>query len=47
MRRGESARAKAANEAPRTLMEADYLLGVNDEARQGALRFHSTQMALF
>lgn len=39
MRRGESARAKAATEAPRTLMEADYLLGVDDEARQGALRF--------
>lgn len=39
MRRAESAHAKAANEAPRTLLEADYLLGVNDEARQGALRF--------
>ncbi len=39
MRRAESARAKAAKEAPRTLLEADYLLGVNDEARQGALRF--------
>jgi serine/threonine-protein kinase HipA len=26
-------------EATRTLSEADYLLGVNDEARQGALRF--------
>jgi len=39
MRRAESARAKAVNEAPRTLLEADYLLGVNDEARQGALRF--------
>lgn len=39
MRRAESARAKAANEVPRTLLEADYLLGVNDEARQGALRF--------
>jgi serine/threonine-protein kinase HipA len=39
MRRAESARAKAVNEAPQTLLEADYLLGVNDEARQGALRF--------
>jgi serine/threonine-protein kinase HipA len=39
MRRAESAREKAVNEAPRTLLEADYLLGVNDEARQGALRF--------
>jgi serine/threonine-protein kinase HipA len=39
MRRAETARAKAVSEAPRTLMAADYLLGVNDEARQGALRF--------
>ena len=39
MRRAESMRAKLAREAARTLSEADYLLGVNDEARQGALRF--------
>lgn len=39
MRRAESMRAKSAREAVRTLSEADYLLGVNDEARQGALRF--------
>lgn len=39
MRRSESVRAKTAGEASRTLSEADYLLGVNDEARQGALRF--------
>lgn len=39
MRRAESVRAKSAREAARTLSEADYLLGVNDEARQGALRF--------
>jgi serine/threonine-protein kinase HipA len=39
MRRAETARVKTLNEAPRTLLEADYLLGVNDEARQGALRF--------
>ncbi|MCE3045210.1 type II toxin-antitoxin system HipA family toxin [Legionella sp. 16cNR16C] len=39
MRRAESGRAKLAREVPRTLSEADYLLGVNDEARQGALRF--------
>lgn len=37
MRRNEAARAK--NETPRTLTEIDYLLGVNDETRQGALRF--------
>lgn len=39
MRRAESMRAKSIGEAPRTLSEVDYLLGVNDEARQGALRF--------
>ena len=39
MRRAESMRAKSAGESIRTLSEADYLLGVNDEARQGALRF--------
>lgn len=39
MRRAESARAKSEGETTRTLSEVDYLLGVNDEARQGALRF--------
>ncbi len=39
MRRLESRRAKSAKETARTLVEADYLLGVNDELRQGALRF--------
>jgi serine/threonine-protein kinase HipA len=39
MRRSESVRAKSSGEVTRTLSEADYLLGVNDEARQGALRF--------
>jgi serine/threonine-protein kinase HipA len=39
MRRLESKRAKSAKETARTLTEADYLLGVNDELRQGALRF--------
>jgi len=39
MRRGEALKAKEQNRAPRTLFEVDYLLGVNDEARQGALRF--------
>lgn len=38
MRRAESARANAVEETPRTLSELDYLLGVNDESRQGALR---------
>lgn len=39
MRRGEASKAKEQNRAPRTLFEIDYLLCVNDEARQGALRF--------
>lgn len=39
MRRAEAQRARGANETPKTLSEADYLLGINDEARQGALRF--------
>ena len=39
MRRAERRRARAAKEAPRALQEIDYLLMVNDEARQGALRF--------
>jgi serine/threonine-protein kinase HipA len=39
MRRNETKKAKTENKTPRTLFEADYLLAVNDEARQGALRF--------
>lgn len=39
MRRAERRRAAADGETPRTLMEIDYLLMVDDEARQGALRF--------
>lgn len=39
MRRAERRRAERAGETPRTLMEIDYLLVVDDEARQGALRF--------
>lgn len=39
MRRRENARADGENETSRTLLEVDYLLGVSDEARQGALRF--------
>jgi serine/threonine-protein kinase HipA len=42
MRRAETARAKEAQEMPKTLGEVDFLLGVNDEARQGALRFSHT-----
>lgn len=39
MRRAERRRAERAGETPRTLREIDYLLMVNDQARQGALRF--------
>lgn len=39
IRRAEVRRNKIENQKPRTLLEVDYLLRVNDEARQGALRF--------
>ena len=39
MRRSEKLIAEWENRSSRTLMEIDYLLMVNDEAREGALRF--------
>ena len=39
MRRMERRRAEREGGAPRTLQEIDFLLQVDDEARQGALRF--------
>ena len=39
MRRAERRRAERAGQAPHTLRKIDYLLMVDDEARQGALRF--------
>ena len=39
MRRAEARLARAAKKHHRTLTEMDYLIGVSDEARQGALRF--------
>ena len=39
MRRAERRRAERTGQTPRTLGESDYLLSVDDEARQGALRF--------
>lgn len=39
MRRAERRRAERQGETPRTVREIDYLLMVDDEARQGALRF--------
>ncbi len=39
LRREERARARIEQRAPRTLREIDFLLGVTDSVRQGALRF--------
>lgn len=39
MLRREAIRAKKAGEKPRTLLESDYLLGVYDDNRMGAIRF--------
>ena len=39
MRRREAVRARQAGIRPRSLTESDYLLGVYDETRMGALRF--------
>jgi serine/threonine-protein kinase HipA len=39
MRREERERARAAAATPRTLGKADFLLGVRDDTRQGAVRF--------
>ncbi len=43
MRRAETNRARSQNTLHSTLLEIDYLLGVSDEARQGALRFSIPQ----
>ena len=47
MRRREERQARAAGKTPRTLTELDFLLGINDEARQGALRFKKQGSDLF
>ena len=43
MERRESIRAKAEGQTRRTLMESDFLLGVHDETRMGALRFKTAE----
>jgi serine/threonine-protein kinase HipA len=43
MLRRERARAKRAKTPPRTLFEIDYLAGVDDRTRIGALRFKDTE----
>ncbi|HEY2858548.1 MAG TPA: HipA domain-containing protein [Terracidiphilus sp.] len=47
MRRMERRRAEREGGAPRTLQEIDYLLLVDDEARQGALRFAEQERGPF
>src|SRR5262245_57960950 len=42
MRHRERNRARDANQPPQTLLAADFLLGVDDETRLGALRFKET-----
>jgi serine/threonine-protein kinase HipA len=39
LRRAERDRAKTASVTPRTLRGVDFLLGVRDDIRQGAIRF--------
>jgi serine/threonine-protein kinase HipA len=43
IQREERRKAREENRAPHTLTEADYLLGVADVARQGALRFSESE----
>lgn len=43
MQRRENARARAEGRAPRNLTEWDFLLGVHDETRVGALRFREKE----
>jgi serine/threonine-protein kinase HipA len=47
IQRDERRKAREAKRAPRTMLEADYLLGVGDIARQGALRFKETEAGPF
>ena len=47
MQRREAIRAKNAGEKPRKLTESDYLLGVYDEARMGALRYKTEETGEF
>jgi serine/threonine-protein kinase HipA len=47
MQRAERRQAEREGRQPRTLTEADYLLGVSDETRLGALRFRWTGEDVF
>jgi serine/threonine-protein kinase HipA len=46
VQREERRKAREEQRVPRTLLEADYLLGVSDITRQGALRFAETEAGL-
>ncbi|MEY3500098.1 MAG: hypothetical protein RL308_1767 [Bacteroidota bacterium] len=43
MKRREAQQAKEKNEKPKTLYDIDFLLGVYDESRMGALRFKTSE----
>jgi len=47
IKRAEIARAKLAGTAPRSISEAEILLGVRDDLRQGALRFRLGEESAF
>ena len=47
MRRAERRRAEREGKTPRSLRESDYLLLVDDEARQGAMRFRGSELGPF
>lgn len=47
MQRAERRQAEIAERSPRTLTETDYLLGVSDETRMGALRFRWAGQSVF
>jgi len=47
MQRRENARARREKRKPRALTEWDFLLGVHDETRLGALRFRESSNTLF
>lgn len=47
LRKHERNEAKTSRRTPRTMLQADYLLGVSDETRMGALRFKDVGGAHF
>jgi serine/threonine-protein kinase HipA len=47
MRREERERARAASATPRTAGKADFLLGVRDDTREGAIRFRQPETGAY